>query len=85
MQKNAANKERVAAAAADVQKQREHASGESRERVKAMLIELAQSAKSAKSRASECSTENKLAAPQQRNDEKMAEQSYKRSALSLRV
>lgn len=36
-------------------------------------------------RASECSTENKLAAPQQRNDEKMAEQSYKRSALSLRV
>lgn len=35
-------RERVAAAAADVQKQREHARGESRERVKAMLIELAE-------------------------------------------
>lgn len=82
MQRTKREEREKVAAAADVQKQREHASGESRERVKAMLIELAQSAKS---RASECSTENKLAAPQQRNDEKMAEQSYKRSALSLRV
>lgn len=40
-QRERRQKERVAAAA-DVQKQREHASGESRERVKAMLIELAE-------------------------------------------